>query len=506
MRSKLFPTKLASIVTVSAILTLTACKSDKLPTFPTSTPSPSIPSPSSGGLPSPSSLPTPPSIPSSSPPSSSPPSSSPSGPSSPSSGPSAPSLPSPGLPDLSGKQGSSGGDVAKSGQKSGQSGDKKPGDEKTGGEKKGSQPGSESGEAGSQRESRTAAGDDLQKAGEKIAKAGSGEIDPLIPETDSTDETDGDVFADSSNPSGSESDSEPAGGGQGNESSETSDQVAGSSSGQSNPGQSNSGQSNSGQANPREVGSELPPGLQDDIEAAQEALQKAGEALQEAGAAVANAETDAELQAADEMLGDARIAVIVATQGIEMVEEDLMEMPDFGVGEGDVFSETSEALQEANVALVIATRSILIARTGSAEFPEGNGDATANGEVAALEDELDESLVIFDGQIGDAREAVLTKSTPPSTGGGSGGLPSGEPVPTSEQGELMQLPSEPTEDLPEEQQIATAEMPNLNQGDIPDAQGDDIVAQQLREAAMIESDPELQAKLWEEYKRYKEGL
>ena len=42
--------------------------------------------------------------------------------------------------------------------------------------------------------------------------------------------------------------------------------------------------------------------------------------------------------------------------------------------------------------------------------------------------------------------------------------------------------------------------------DVPDPQGDDIVAQQLREAAIDEADPDLQAKLWEEYKRYREGL
>jgi hypothetical protein len=42
--------------------------------------------------------------------------------------------------------------------------------------------------------------------------------------------------------------------------------------------------------------------------------------------------------------------------------------------------------------------------------------------------------------------------------------------------------------------------------DIPSPQGDDIVAKQLREAATFEQDPELRAKLWEEYKRYKEGL
>ena len=42
--------------------------------------------------------------------------------------------------------------------------------------------------------------------------------------------------------------------------------------------------------------------------------------------------------------------------------------------------------------------------------------------------------------------------------------------------------------------------------DIPSPQGDDIVAKQLREAAMAEQDPELREKLWEEYKRYKAGL
>jgi hypothetical protein len=42
--------------------------------------------------------------------------------------------------------------------------------------------------------------------------------------------------------------------------------------------------------------------------------------------------------------------------------------------------------------------------------------------------------------------------------------------------------------------------------DVGSGQDDDIVAQQLREAAISEKDPELQEKLWEEYKRYKAGL
>ena len=41
------------------------------------------------------------------------------------------------------------------------------------------------------------------------------------------------------------------------------------------------------------------------------------------------------------------------------------------------------------------------------------------------------------------------------------------------------------------------------QSGLPDAKDDDIIARQLREAAMAEPDPVLREKLWEEYRRYK---
>jgi hypothetical protein len=40
---------------------------------------------------------------------------------------------------------------------------------------------------------------------------------------------------------------------------------------------------------------------------------------------------------------------------------------------------------------------------------------------------------------------------------------------------------------------------------IPDGSDDDVVARQLREAAEKETDPVLQKKLWEEYRKYKQG-
>ncbi|MGB5739414.1 MAG: hypothetical protein WBM54_08695, partial [Woeseia sp.] len=38
--------------------------------------------------------------------------------------------------------------------------------------------------------------------------------------------------------------------------------------------------------------------------------------------------------------------------------------------------------------------------------------------------------------------------------------------------------------------------------DIPELVSEDIVAKQLREAALAEEDPELRERLWEEYRRY----
>lgn len=46
--------------------------------------------------------------------------------------------------------------------------------------------------------------------------------------------------------------------------------------------------------------------------------------------------------------------------------------------------------------------------------------------------------------------------------------------------------------------------PTAGNRDLSD-EDDDIIARQLREAAEQESDPEVKAKLWEEYRRYKEG-
>ena len=76
-----------------------------------------------------------------------------------------------------------------------------------------------------------------------------------------------------------------------------------------------------------------------------------------------------------------------------------------------------------------------------------------------------------------------------STGGG-GGMPSAGGGGGQEQGGISGGFPGQVQEAPE---------------DIPASSDDDVLARQLREAAMNETDPELREKLWEEYRRYKQG-
>jgi hypothetical protein len=65
------------------------------------------------------------------------------------------------------------------------------------------------------------------------------------------------------------------------------------------------------------------------------------------------------------------------------------------------------------------------------------------------------------------------------------------------------------EGAPAEAENGEVESSDISNGRIPpdvgDGSDDDIVARQLREAAMKEEDPELREKLWDEYRAYKFG-
>ncbi|MDA0789204.1 MAG: hypothetical protein O2780_07075 [Proteobacteria bacterium] len=340
---------------------------------------------------------------------------------------------------------------------------------------------------GEKKASRKKAAGDLQEAGAKVAEAGQkmgeakpgeagspGEQDPLIPETDRQTESDSQDFADLDPSTSTASDASSASGSEGA----------------------------SGE-------------LEAEIQAAQEALQKAGEALQTAAGTLETAATDEERDEAERQLAQARIAVIVASQDLAEVRAVIDDRRAAGLPADEdldqILADTEAALQQANVAIVIAAGTVMDELPGSASPEDGEGGGPQNARTGQLDKELNESLVIFDESILQARR-VLTDADgpaaePPNAGtvimGGGVDESDEEPEAGDEDQQVVAQQGRMAEGGEPPQDITTvSQIPQ----DIPDPQGDDIVAKQLREAAIAERDPELQEKLWEEYRKYKAGI
>ncbi|GAB3095576.1 hypothetical protein GCM10027217_09800 [Pseudomaricurvus hydrocarbonicus] len=166
---------------------------------------------------------------------------------------------------------------------------------------------------------------------------------------------------------------------------------------------------------------------------------------------------------------------------------------------------------------------------------------TTAERVAALEGQLDESMASYDGMILREREYVLSRSNQKGSedeleaadggglpyeevgegdgeGDGQGGMGEGAPPPPSgPEGSASQMPgqsgsgndstSSGSGSRPEGNQTREGDYQHAGgyapPADIPDGSDDDVVARQIREAAMKEADPALREKLWEEYRKYK---
>lgn len=150
---------------------------------------------------------------------------------------------------------------------------------------------------------------------------------------------------------------------------------------------------------------------------------------------------------------------------------------------------------------------------GLEPFPGSEGTLTRAEQVAILDRQLEQSTSEFDGIIMDAqmeqrdrdrqRESEQQASAAAAAGGGYEGAGSGN-SPYRENGGMgggsvgggmggvsrsTQAPQNPAKFEPPE--------------DIPSGSDDDVVARQLREAAMREPDPEVRERLWNEYRKYK---
>ena len=264
--------------------------------------------------------------------------------------------------------------------------------------------------------------------------------------------------------------------------------------------------------------------LADETLAARKSLEEAGISLEAAGDALEHAATEDELAAAESALAKARLSVIVAGQ-------DLLDLREAAgdANEGDELYQAERSLDEANIAIVIATESVFLPQL---ELPEFRHPQAPRPEGGQLDKELDASIAIFETTIIDARNVIIGSIPVPtgaenipgvavlgSPGDGdfeAGAEEAGLSVPglgeneTTQTGETTVQSSEQGR-MPEGGELASNKAEQGSSSpqfpdDLPNPQGDDIVARQLREAAVAATDPELQAKLWEEYKKYRAGL
>jgi hypothetical protein len=158
----------------------------------------------------------------------------------------------------------------------------------------------------------------------------------------------------------------------------------------------------------------------------------------------------------------------------------------------------------------------------------GRGAMTTGERTAQIDHELDASFGVFDGRIRD-EQAVIAQQRGGSGGGTSdiggdsdseragGSDGAGEGGEAGQNGQGGNGAGDGTGDQPGQSEgrsgggggygggAGGGSGPNTVPADIPDGSDDDIVARQLREAAMKETDAELREKLWQEYRAYKKG-
>lgn len=170
---------------------------------------------------------------------------------------------------------------------------------------------------------------------------------------------------------------------------------------------------------------------------------------------------------------------------------------------------------------------------GEQEKPaaESASEPTGGEKISELDRELNESLAEFDGMIFDQQASAATMGSPFDPQTNSSDTETGindENEPLFEEGDIYEgLPGygdHPDSTSEDGNQTAGAssdetvsnpdgEDSELNgsgasgsgsvPADITDGSDDDIVARQIREAAMKEKDPVLKDKLWDEYRKYK---
>ena len=150
----------------------------------------------------------------------------------------------------------------------------------------------------------------------------------------------------------------------------------------------------------------------------------------------------------------------------------------------------------------------------------GTGVQTEEERVGNYDRELEEQMQVFDGIILGRRQETIARNNEEGAGdiettlsGGFGDESAFESAPLlttasrdpNNNQTTGQLPDAPSDNRQGDFQNQSGQNDNIP-SDISDGSDDDIVARQLREAAIAEKDPELRDKLWDEYRKYKKGV
>jgi hypothetical protein len=163
-----------------------------------------------------------------------------------------------------------------------------------------------------------------------------------------------------------------------------------------------------------------------------------------------------------------------------------------------------------------------VGSVGQRESGAGGGVPEVPGEegggAGSLEDEFERSLGDFDDSLLEEQQKVAQVSrdtgafeTPQGGGDGAGGVVGlGEQAGRQGGGNVGVVNSAAggvgggiREEPSSVDQLTKEQIGERTPDDVPSGVDDDIVAKQLREAALAEEDPELRERLWDEYRAYK---
>jgi len=267
-----------------------------------------------------------------------------------------------------------------------------------------------------------------------------------------------------------------------------------------------------------------------------QALVLAGEALNEESLGSVDAKA-VRTQTTQTSISQAQIAIILAKASLDELDSGNLHPAEY-----QTKTQVDNLLNRAEELLARAALQNSRTPSGGTEESKQNlgqilivdDQGLANQRISELEDELNASIAVFENEMQAARDAAASvlsgrtivpvwEASSEDLEAVSNATMANESANSADSMEVLsdgqeQHKSEPSQSA-QGKDLVTGRTPDGRRfesppppedlevpEDIPSPQGDDIVAKQLREAAMAEQDPELREKLWEEYKRYKAGL